>query len=98
MPAFATLERYKVATKFHAFTKREYYQYRFPNGYGASVIPDFLKANEGKWELAVLKFNSPSPKDFDLCYETDVTDDVFVSQTEDEILAICDRIKFLPSR
>ena len=45
--------------------------YQFPNGYGASVIKHkgSYGYETGKWELAVLKGE-------ELCYDTEITDDV----------------------
>ena len=55
----------------------------FENGYGVSVVrykseiglPDFLSytSNEDEWELAVIKGKED---DWDLCYDTHITDDV----------------------
>jgi hypothetical protein len=49
----------------------EWYEYTFANGYGASVVRNAYSYGgpQGKWELAVIK-------DGDLCYDTDITDDV----------------------
>jgi hypothetical protein len=51
--------------------KGNHHIYRFPNGYGASVIDDGYGAEEGKFELALLKFKGKEhklanlPPDFD---------------------------------
>lgn len=55
--------------------------YKFPNGYGASVIRHkgsygFAK---GLWELAVLD------RAGDLCYSTPITDDVIGHLTNEEV-------------
>lgn len=55
--------------------------YKFPNGYGASVIRHkgsygFAK---GLWELAVLDDTG------DLCYYTPITDDVIGHLTDEEV-------------
>jgi len=94
--------------------------YRFPNGYGASVvrvkfdfndpIGRFLGAfcalmggyfgsytdNENEWELAVIKFKSEKNDDFELCYDTSITDDVIGHLTEEEVEKILHKIKNLP--
>lgn len=65
--------------------------YEFENGYGASVIH-----NEFSYglELSVLRFK-PSG-DFELCYDTSVTDDVigYIKNAE-ELESILERIKEL---
>lgn len=55
--------------------------YKFPNGYGASVVRFSLgfgrygsyTDNESEWELAVIKFDG---NDYILTYDTPITDDV----------------------
>lgn len=47
--------------------------FRFDNGYGASVISHGYSSGV---ELAVIKFNSDDNDDFDLVYDTPVTDNV----------------------
>ena len=67
------------------------YIYRFPNGYGASIIPELCLSgtrfiiNEDRFELAIIKF-IPEPEldiilglasmEFNICYDTPITDDV----------------------
>lgn len=49
--------------------------YFFPNGYGASVIRHSFSygGDQGLWELAVLK---GTLEKYELCYTTEITDDV----------------------
>ncbi len=49
--------------------------YKFPNGYGASVVQFFgsYGYDQGKWELGVVKWNGDN---FKLTYDTPITDDV----------------------
>lgn len=54
---------------------------QFPNGYGASVINHSFSRGV---ELAVLKFDSEG--DFDLTYDTPVTDDVIGHLDEETLL------------
>ena len=83
--------------------------YRFKNGYGASVVkfkvPSILGsgmfagsygANQGLWELAVIKFYGDGADDFRLTYNTPITDDVigYLSGEEvDEILLRISRLR-----
>lgn len=49
--------------------------YRFENGFGASVVRhEFSYGSiDGRWELAVIKFDGD---DWHIEYETEITDDV----------------------
>lgn len=67
---------------------------RFPNGYGASII-------ETPWsygvELAVLTFEDGS-NDYDLTYDTPITDDVMGWLDRDKLTDLLTQIKALPAR
>ena len=69
--------------------------YRFANGYGASVVRNEFSYGgwDGKWELAVIKWVG---EDFDLVYDTPVTDDVIGRCDDDDIAALLDEIERLP--
>lgn len=66
--------------------------YKFPNGYGASVIkgPYTYGGKKGLWELAVLKGE-------ELCYDTDITSDVIGYLNDPEMDAILRQIERLPN-
>lgn len=66
--------------------------YKFPNGYGASVIkgPYTYGGKKGLWELAVLK-------DDELCYDTDITSDVIGHLNDPEMDAVLRQIERLPN-
>ena len=73
--------------------------YRFPNGYGASVVrftinglPASHGSEDGLWELAVIKWNENS---FALTYETPITEDVIGWLTEDDVQSTLEKIKEL---
>ena len=67
--------------------------FRFPNDYGASVIPD------GIWfELAVLHFHGPAEHEHRLVYDTPVTSDVLRGLSVAEVAEELDRIAALPRR
>lgn len=56
----------------------------FPNGYGVSVVrfPGSYGGSEGLYELAVLK---GTEDDWQICYDTPITDDVIGHQSEEEV-------------
>ncbi len=82
--------------------------YKFPNGYGASVVRfktrdlgfiDTMRngygsytRNENEWELAVLKFDG---EESHLTYDTPITDDVMGYLTEDQVEEILQSIRAL---
>ena len=66
--------------------------YRAANNYGVSVVKGAYTygGDEGLWELAVLRFSDESINSAELCYDTEITDDVLgrLEQSEvDELLA-----------
>lgn len=74
------------------------YKFRFPNGYGASLIIGGIMAYGGL-ELAVIEFGSDDDEDFDLVYDTPITSDVvgYISGPT-EVEDLLDRIAALPPR
>lgn len=66
-------------------------RYRFDNNYGASVVKHrgSYGGLEGRWELAVLRFEGD---DWRLTYGTPITDDVIGYLREDDIPELLDRI------
>lgn len=71
--------------------------YRFPNGYGASVIrnPGSYGSGSGLWELAVIKFHGPNGS-FTLTYDTPITEDVLGYLQWGEVEDTLTKIKGLP--
>lgn len=69
--------------------------FRFDNGYGASVIQNGMSYGReaGLWELAVLEFDADG--EWNLCYDSGITDDVIGWQNADEIDALLKRIQEL---
>ncbi len=70
--------------------------YRFPNGYGASVIRGGFAAYGGL-EIAVLRFLGEAWNNYRLTYGTPVTDDVLGYLVEDDVTRILDQIAALPN-
>lgn len=68
----------------------EQWKFKFDNGYGASVITGGIAycSEAQPYELAVLK-------DYELCYDTPITDDVLGYLTSDEVYDLLDRIEQL---
>lgn len=62
------------------------FNFHFPNGYGASIIKTSFSYSRmtDLWELAVFKKNE-SDNDWDICYDTSVTNDVLGNLTQAEV-------------
>ena len=80
--------------------------YKFDNNYGASLVrfktPDssFYASsyssytdNENEWELAIIKWDG---EDFELVYDTGISDDVIGHLEEDAVEEILQQIRELP--
>jgi hypothetical protein len=66
----------------------------FSNGYGVSVVrfPGSYGYEEGLYEVAVLKGTAD---DFELCYDTDIADDVVGHCNETDIENIIQKVQSL---
>lgn len=55
-----------------------HYVFRFENGYGASVVkgPRTYGGLQDLWELAVIEFFGERSMNYELDYDTEITDDV----------------------
>lgn len=51
--------------------------------------------NENEWELAVIKFKGEENDDYELCYDTPITNDVIPYLTEEKIEEVLQKIKKL---
>jgi hypothetical protein len=81
--------------------------YRFPNGYGASVVREEYTLpfshkkyssytnNDKEWEVAVIKFFGSSDKDYHITYDTEITGDVLGYQTDEMVNEILSKIENL---
>lgn len=76
--------------KHNRYHGGEQWEYKFDNGYGASVITGSIAYcnNVQPYELDVLKHG-------ELCYDTPITDDVIGYLTEDDVSDLLDRIEQL---
>ena len=75
----------KCVTERSSKNGRHQTLFRFPNGYGASVISgDYIR----KFEIAVLDGE-------ELCYTTEITDDVIAGLSVEGVYKILDNIKNL---
>lgn len=71
--------------------------YRFTgNDYGASVVRHRYSygGRDGLWELAVIKWHG---EEYELTYDTPITDDVLGYLTEEEVVESLIQIKALPA-
>jgi hypothetical protein len=68
--------------------------HRFDNGYGASVIEHSF--SHGR-EMAVVKFTGDTLDDFDLCYDSGITQDVLGHLSPADVEHYLVRIEKLPS-
>jgi len=68
--------------------------HKFDNGWGASVVSNAMSygGGSGLYELAVLKFTDD---DWDINYDTSITNDVIGHLTEDKVQHILTKIEAL---
>lgn len=74
------------------------YEFRMPNGYGASVIQSAMSygGGEGLWELAVLTYGEGDDTGV-LTYDTPITDDVVGHLDTQGVMDLLRRIEQLPA-
>jgi hypothetical protein len=71
--------------------------YRFANDYGASVVCHVGSYGyPRKWELAVLKYDGAGEWDWNICYDTPLTEGVIGHLTAGEVRDLLVRIEALP--
>lgn len=90
-------EKYLYEATKETLSHKENIQYifKFDNGYGASVIKNSVSYGHvlDLFELAVIKFTDEFT--WDLCYSTEITDDVIGYLTNDGVLNLLEAIKNL---
>ena len=66
----------------------------FPNGYGVSVVqfPGSYGYDEGLYEVAILK---GLEEDWEICYDTPITDDIIGYQSMEDINNLLSQVKSL---
>jgi len=64
--------------------------FRFDNNYGLSVVShSFSYGNkQEKFEIAIIKFNSEDDDDWNITYDTPITDDVLGYQSKGDALDV----------
>lgn len=72
----------KCMTVEESYNSRHYI-FKFPNGYGASVIPSHYFDGEEHWKLAVVFYYGEDY--YELSYSTPITDDVLPNLTVEEV-------------
>lgn len=66
--------------------------YRFNNNYGLSLVNfPTLHTFPFAWEAAVIRFYSSNSDEFEIVYDTELTDDVEVFDTDEEANAFIER-------
>jgi hypothetical protein len=72
----------------------------FDNGYGASLVqfPGSYGGESGLYEIAVIKFKNGDLDNYELTYDTPVTDDVLGYLDEAECIKTFEEIKALPAK
>ena len=71
--------------------------FRFPNGYGASVVqfPCSYGEDSGLWELAVIRYSGEDNDAFSLTYDTPITSDVLDELSEQDVDALLEQVAAL---
>lgn len=71
------------------------YRFRFENDYGASVVKHCVSygAECDLWELAAIKYTGFEY--WDLCYDTEITNDVIGGLTDEQVREYLQKIKEL---
>lgn len=85
----------KIVNMAEIYSLTEHCRFYGKNGYGASVVrgPDTYGADQGLWELAVLKWDKDGWR---ICYNTPITNKVIGYLTEDGVYALLEEIAKLP--
>ena len=76
---------------------RDHFVFRFENNYGASVVGGIGVYGDAErpWELAVIHFPEEDNNEYDLVYDTPITDDVVGYLTAEDVTELLSKIKSL---
>ena len=74
--------------------------YKFENGYGASVVYHEFSygGDQGLKELAVLTFPDNDDERYELCYSTEITDDVLGYLSDEDVADLLVKIEALEAK
>lgn len=90
-------EEYLFEANNSKFSRNEqlHYVFKFENGYGASIIKNIASYGniENLFELSVIKFTDDYS--WELCYDTEITNDVIGCLDNNDVLELLERIKNL---
>ena len=89
------MQEYIILDRDRSFLRGSQRVYKFPNGYGASVITGGYGDLEHPYEVAVLQFEDGDK--YELTYDTPITDDVIGHLDVDGVNNILNQIKELPN-
>lgn len=98
------IKQLEIMETFKTFKNRELnggiqYVVRFKNNYGASIVQHSFSygKDDNLWELAVIIYEKDAKDDFnfELCYSTEITDDVIGFLSEEEVNEIVGKIEKL---
>ena len=98
MKSLTEFDEYKIKDKPHEFGSGFHKVYKFPNGFGASIVRFRLPygsygsytSDETEVELAVIEFGSDD--DWTLTYKTKITNDVIGHLKEKELIKTLNNI------
>lgn len=89
------LKEFVIRDEMRSFAGRQV-MYRFPNGYGASVVNGRILHNFSFYvELAVVKYSNKDDNKFSLTYDTPITDNIELPDNDEELKDMLIRIKNL---
>lgn len=87
-------EKYRIKNKGNMWDENQHWIFKFENNYGASVIKHFgsYGFEEDLFELAVIYFDG---QNWELTYNTPITDNVIGHLTNNDVIRYLNKIKNL---
>jgi hypothetical protein len=82
---------------FKSINKGMQLLFRFDNNYGVSLVSNsFSYGNkQEKFEIAIIKFNSEDGDNFELTYDTHITNDVLGYQSKEDVISVIEKVILL---